>query len=44
LRHFAGLDEAGRRELGARARATIAREFSVAAVARLIHSRLLQPQ
>ena len=44
LRYFAGLDEAGRRELGARARATIAREFSVAAVARLIHSRLLQPQ
>jgi glycosyltransferase involved in cell wall biosynthesis len=42
LRRFAGLGEAPRRELGARGRATIARDFSVAKVARLIHSRLLQ--
>jgi glycosyltransferase involved in cell wall biosynthesis len=44
LRHFAGLGKAIRQELGARARATIARDFSVATVARLIHSRLLQAQ
>jgi glycosyltransferase involved in cell wall biosynthesis len=44
LRQFAGLGEAARREMGARARATIARDFSVATVARLIHSRLLQQQ
>ncbi len=43
LRQFAGRGEAARRELGARARATIARDFSVATVARLIHSRLFQP-
>jgi glycosyltransferase involved in cell wall biosynthesis len=42
LRQFAGLDDAARRELGARARATIVSDFSVAAVARLIHSRLFQ--
>jgi hypothetical protein len=30
--------------MGARARATIARDFSVATVARLIHSRLFQRQ
>lgn len=44
LRQFAGLGEAARRELGARARATVARDFSVATAARLIHSRLFQQQ
>jgi glycosyltransferase involved in cell wall biosynthesis len=44
LRQFAGRGEAARREMGARARATIARDFSVATVARLIHSRLFQQQ
>jgi hypothetical protein len=44
LRQFAGFGEAARRELGARARATIARDFSVATVARLIHSRLFAQQ
>jgi glycosyltransferase involved in cell wall biosynthesis len=44
LRQFAGLGEAARRELGMRARATIARDFSVATVARLIHSRLVQQE
>ncbi len=44
LRQFAGLGEPARRELGARARARIARDFSVATVARLIHSRLFQQQ
>ena len=44
FRQFAGLGEAARLELGARARATIAREFSVARVARLIQSRLFQRQ
>jgi glycosyltransferase involved in cell wall biosynthesis len=44
LRQFAGLGETARREMGARARATIARDFSVATVARLIHSRLFQRQ
>ena len=44
LRQFAGLGEADRRELGARARAMFARDFSVAAVARLIHRRLFQQQ
>jgi glycosyltransferase involved in cell wall biosynthesis len=44
LRQFAGLGEAARRELGARAHATIARDFSVATVARLIHSRLSQQE
>ena len=40
LRQFARLDGTARRELGVQARATIARDFSVATVARLIHSRL----
>ena len=40
LRQFAGLGEADRRELGARAHAAIAGDFSVAAVARLVRSRL----
>jgi glycosyltransferase involved in cell wall biosynthesis len=44
LRQFAGLGETARRELGMRARATIARDFSVATVARLIHSRLVQQE
>jgi glycosyltransferase involved in cell wall biosynthesis len=44
LRQFARLGEAARQELGVRARATIARDFSVTTVARLIHSRLLRPQ
>jgi glycosyltransferase involved in cell wall biosynthesis len=44
LRQFAGLGETARRELGARARAAIASDFSVATVARLIHSRLSQQQ
>jgi hypothetical protein len=44
LRQFARLGETPRRELGARAHATIARDFSVATVARLIHSRILQQQ
>lgn len=44
LREFARLREVARRELGARARATIARDFSVATVARLIHGRLFQQQ
>ena len=44
LRQFAGLDEAARRELGARARTTIALDFSVATVARLIHSRLFSQE
>ena len=44
LRQFAGLGEAARRELGARARAAIARDFSVATVARLIRSRLFHQQ
>jgi glycosyltransferase involved in cell wall biosynthesis len=44
LRQFAGLDEAARRELGARAHATIAQDFSVRSVARLIQSRLFQRQ
>jgi glycosyltransferase involved in cell wall biosynthesis len=44
LRQFAGLGESARRGLGARARATIARDFSVATVARLIQSRLFQQQ
>jgi glycosyltransferase involved in cell wall biosynthesis len=44
LRRFALLDASRRRELGERARATIARDFSVAAVAGLIQARLmLQP-
>lgn len=33
-----------RREIGARARATIARDFSAATIARLVHSRLLEQQ
>jgi hypothetical protein len=44
LRQFAALSEAARRELGARSRATIARDFSVATVGRLIFNRLLQQQ
>jgi len=44
LRQFAELGESARRELGIRARATIARDFSVATVARLIHSRLSEQQ
>jgi glycosyltransferase involved in cell wall biosynthesis len=40
LRSFARLDALRRRELGERARATIARNFSVEAVAELIHARL----
>ncbi len=44
LRQFAGLGEAARGELAARARATIARDFSVATVVRLIHSRLFEQQ
>jgi glycosyltransferase involved in cell wall biosynthesis len=42
LRSFAALDEPDRLELGSRARATIADNFSVAAVARLIQARLIQ--
>jgi glycosyltransferase involved in cell wall biosynthesis len=42
LWQFARLGKAPQRELGARARTTIARDFSVATVARLIHSRLSQ--
>jgi glycosyltransferase involved in cell wall biosynthesis len=44
LRQFAVLGETVRRELGVRARATIARDFSVGTVARLIRSRLVQQQ
>jgi glycosyltransferase involved in cell wall biosynthesis len=44
LRSFAALSEARRWELGSRARATIARHFSVEPVARLIQSRLMQQQ
>lgn len=44
LRHFAGLGEGARRELGARAHATIAGDFSIAAVARLIRDRLFERQ
>jgi glycosyltransferase involved in cell wall biosynthesis len=44
LRQFTGLDEDARRELGARARASIARDLSIAAVARLIQKRLFQQQ
>ena len=44
FRQFAELGESARRELGIRARATIARDFSVATVARLIHSRLSEQQ
>jgi glycosyltransferase involved in cell wall biosynthesis len=44
LRSFAALSEARRWELGSRARATIARHFSVAPVARLIQARLMQQQ
>ncbi|HEX9535168.1 MAG TPA: hypothetical protein VF924_06820 [Stellaceae bacterium] len=44
LRRFAWLGEGARRQLSGRARATIARDFSAAAVARLIHSRLFQQQ
>ncbi|MBV8507506.1 MAG: glycosyltransferase [Alphaproteobacteria bacterium] len=44
LRQFAGLGEPARRELGARARATITHDFSIAAVARLIQGRLFQRQ
>jgi hypothetical protein len=44
LRQFAGLGEAARGELAARARATIARDFSVATVVRLIQSRLFEQQ
>jgi glycosyltransferase involved in cell wall biosynthesis len=40
LRRFALLDEPSRRELGVRARATIAADYSIAAVARLIEGRL----
>jgi glycosyltransferase involved in cell wall biosynthesis len=40
LRTFNGFGEPHRRELGSRARATIARHFSTAAVARLIQARL----
>lgn len=42
LRKFALLDALRRRELAERARATIARDFSVAAIGRLIESRLIQ--
>jgi glycosyltransferase involved in cell wall biosynthesis len=41
LRSFARLDALRRRELGERARATIARNFSIEAVAELIHARLI---
>jgi glycosyltransferase involved in cell wall biosynthesis len=44
LRQFARLGEAARQELGVRARATIACDFSLTTVARLIHSRLLRQQ
>jgi glycosyltransferase involved in cell wall biosynthesis len=44
LRSFAALGEARRWELGSRARATIARHFSVESVARLIQARLTQEQ
>jgi glycosyltransferase involved in cell wall biosynthesis len=44
LRRFAQLSETDRRELGSRARATIAGNFSVAAVAQRIQSRLAQRQ
>jgi glycosyltransferase involved in cell wall biosynthesis len=44
LRRVAGLGDAVRRELGTRARATIADGFSVAAVARLVYSRLFGRQ
>ncbi len=44
LRQFVGLGEAARREMGIQARATIARDFSLAAVVRLIHSRLFEQQ
>lgn len=44
LGKLAGLSEAARRELGARAHATIAEDFSVASVARLIQSRLFRGQ
>ena len=44
LRSFAALSEARRWELGSRARATIARHFSVEPVARLIQARLMQQQ
>jgi glycosyltransferase involved in cell wall biosynthesis len=42
LRSFAALNEADRRQLGSQARATIARDFSVASVAELIRARLAQ--
>jgi glycosyltransferase involved in cell wall biosynthesis len=42
LRSFAALDEPERRHLGSRARATIAGDFSIAAVTKLIHARLTQ--
>jgi glycosyltransferase involved in cell wall biosynthesis len=42
LRSFAALDELDRRQLGSRARATIAGDFSIAAVAGLIQARLTQ--
>jgi glycosyltransferase involved in cell wall biosynthesis len=41
LRTFARLDASRRRELGERARATIARNFSVEAVAEIIQARLI---
>ncbi len=44
LRSFAALGETRRGELGARARATIARHFSVESVARLIQARLMRQQ
>jgi glycosyltransferase involved in cell wall biosynthesis len=44
LRKFAALGEARRRELGLRAHQTIARDFSTAAVARLIERRLALPR
>lgn len=42
LRSFAALEEPERRQLGLRARATIAGDFSIAAVAGLIRARLTQ--
>jgi glycosyltransferase involved in cell wall biosynthesis len=42
LRAFAALGQEDRRELGSRARAVIAKDFSIQTVARLIRARLLQ--
>jgi glycosyltransferase involved in cell wall biosynthesis len=42
LRQFAGLSEPARRDLGARAHATMERDFSIPAIARLVYSRLFE--